>query len=274
MVKATWPIVILVLAGLFGASLETTAEASEDLTLVPAINKAGRQRMLSQRILLTYCQVGLGVMTDVAQKRLNESVELFDSQLVELKGFAPTSEVGDTLAQVEKIWVPFKEIARQPPTREGAKRLLYWNDDLLFAADKVVRLLQDLSDQSHARLVNIAGRQRMLSQRAAKFYMLREWGFDRPSIRDDLERTRNEFVGALSALRTAPENTDAILEALNEAEPSWTWLDHALTLRGDQSYRLIVADSTETLLMHMDRITKMYERLAPVAHRDGPMAFE
>ena len=263
MMKATWPIVLLVLASLFGTSLETNAGASEDLALVPAINKAGRQRMLSQRILLTYCEVGLGVMSDAAQRSLRDSVKLFDKQLGELKAFAPTPEVRDTLAQVEEIWVPFKEIVHQPPSREGAKRLLYWNDDLLFAADKVVRLLQDLSDQPYARLVNIAGRQRMLSQRAAKFYMLREWGFDKSSTRDEMERARNEFSGALTALRAAPENTGAILEALNEAELAWTWFDHALTLRGDQSYHLIVADSTEAILVQMDRVTEMYERLAP-----------
>ena len=261
--KVTWQIVVLVLAGLFGTALETSAGAGEDLTLVPAVNKAGRQRMLSQRILLTYCQAGLGVMPDLAQRRLSESVELFDLQLAELKGFAPTPGVRATLAQVEKLWVPFKEIAHRPPSREGAKRLLYWNDDLLFSTDKVVRLLQDLSDQPYARLVNIAGRQRMLSQRVAKFYMLREWGFDKPSIRDEMEHARNEFAGALAALRAAPENTDAILAALNEAELSWTWFDHALTLRGDQSYRLIVADSTEAILVQMDRVTEMYERLAP-----------
>jgi len=255
-VKATWAIVLLVLAGLFGTPLETNAGESEALSLVPAINKAGRQRMLSQRILFTYCQAGLGVMSDVAQQRLSESVALFDLQLAELKGFAPTLEVRDTLAQVEEIWVPFKEIARQPPSREGAKRLLFWNDDLLFATDKVVRLLQDLSDQPYARLVNIAGRQRMLSQRAAKFYMLREWDFDKPSIRDEMERARNEFSGALAALRAAPENTGEILAALNEAELSWTWFDHALTLRGDQSYRLIVADSTEAILVQLDRVTE------------------
>lgn len=261
--KPNLPIVLLVLAGLLGAPVETNAGASEDLSLVSAINKAGRQRMLSQRILFAYCQVGLGVMSDAAQRRLGESVRLFDRQLAELKDFAPTPEVRDTLAQVEEIWVPFKETARQPPSREGVKRLLYWNDDLLFAADKVVRLLQDLSDQPYARLVNIAGRQRMLSQRAAKFYMLREWGFDRPSIRDEMERARNEFAGALAALRAAPENTDAILAALDEAELSWTWFDHALSLRGEETYRLIVADSTEAILAQMDRVTGMYEQLAP-----------
>ncbi|MFQ5618240.1 MAG: type IV pili methyl-accepting chemotaxis transducer N-terminal domain-containing protein [Rhodospirillales bacterium] len=268
------PIVLLVLAGLLGAPVEIDAGASEGLSLVSAINIAGRQRMLSQRILLAYCQAGLGVMPDAARRRLAESVRLFDTQLAELKGFAPTPEVRDTLAQVEEVWTPFREIVRQPPSREGARRLLFWNDDLLFTADKVVRLLQDLSDQPYARLVNIAGRQRMLSQRAAKFYMLREWGFDRPSIRDEMARARNEFAGALAALRAAPENTDAILAALDEAEMSWTWFDHALSLRGGEHYRLIVADSTEAILVQMDRVTGMYERLATRDRQDAAKARE
>ena len=253
--------ILVVLLGVFGTAPGAAADEPGDLSLVSAINKAGRQRMLSQRIVLLYCQAGLGVMPDASRAKLAEVVDLFDAQLTTLRGIAPTPTVRDALVQVEQIWTPFAEIARRPPDRAGAERLLYWNDDLLFLSNKVVQLLQDQSDEPYARLVNIAGRQRMLSQRAAKFYMLQEWGFDSHSIRDELDRARSEFIGALEVLRAAPESTDAIREALDDVEQAWAWFDNALTLRGAETFRLVVADSTEAILDQMDRVTAMYERL-------------
>lgn len=55
-----------------------------------AINKAGRQRMLSQRMAKAYLQVGQDIDADRSKKILDGSISLFDRQLVELKNFAPT----------------------------------------------------------------------------------------------------------------------------------------------------------------------------------------
>ena len=49
-----------------------------------AINKAGRQRMLSQRMAKVYFQIGQQVEVDRSKKALEVSVALFDRQLVEL----------------------------------------------------------------------------------------------------------------------------------------------------------------------------------------------
>lgn len=234
---------------------------AQEMTLSSAINKAGRQRMLTQRIVLIYCQAGLGVMTEDSERRLTAAVALFDEQLTDLKVFSAGTEVRDALRWVEDLWSRLKVVAQAPKSREGAKKLLSASDDLLYATNKVVQLLQDISNMPYARLVNVSGRQRMLSQRAAKYYMLREWGFDSLTIRDEEERARNEFKGAHLTLLSAPENSDAIRRELAEVEVQWAWFENALTLKSERSFHLVVADSAEEILETMDRVTSMYEQL-------------
>lgn len=250
--------------GVVLAILWQTGAAAADATLASYINKAGAQRMLSQRIVLTYCKVGLGITPADSQRQLDNAVERFDRQLADLESYAPTPEIREALNTVERVWGPFKATASRPVTREGARRLWNWDEDLLYASHKVVRLLQDLSDQQSARLVNIAGRQRMLSQRMAKLYMLREWGFNTLTLQDDLETARNEFDGALRALQDAPENTSEISKALDGIALQWIWFHNALNLVGEDPYRLVVADSSQSILMGMDRVTGMYEGLSGV----------
>ncbi len=56
---------------------------AEITSLSSAINKSGRQRMLSQRILKTYSMIGIDVNAMTAQQQLNDAVKLFDTQLAE-----------------------------------------------------------------------------------------------------------------------------------------------------------------------------------------------
>ena len=41
----------------------------------------------------------------------------------------------------------------------------------------------------------------------------------------------------------------------------WTWFEFAIDLQGANTYRLVVDDSSESILNGMDSITAMYERL-------------
>lgn len=248
-------------AALFALCLDA---AAADLSVSAAINKAGRQRMLSQRIAKAYCQLGLGVMPEASTRQLKESLALFESQLGELKQFPAAKPVRDSVVALDKAWQPFKATAAGPVTRPGCEKLTRQSDELLAAAGALTARIQESAGVPAGRLVNMSGRQRMLAQRLAKLYMLRAWGFDSPALRDEMDSARNEFSGALGTLLAAPENTASLRRELDAVALQWEWFQNALSQDfAYASYRLVVADSSESMLSSLETVTGMYEELAP-----------
>lgn len=234
---------------------------AEISSISSAINKAGRQRMLTQRMVKSYCMIGIDVQSEEAKEQLAKAIDLFDLQLQELKSYPPAEPIRASLDQVDALWQPFKKVLQTPVSRSNAEILLETNDELLRATNKVVLKLQDISGSSIGRLVNVAGRQRMLSQRMAKFYMLRAWQFDNAEINAEMEQARNEFKGALAELVAAKENSPQIQTELKEASKQWDLFNHGLDRNKDNLVPLIAAMSSENLLIKMNEITGMYEAL-------------
>jgi len=234
---------------------------SEELTYAEAINKAGRQRMLTQRITNLYCQIGLDVAPKKSRQQLQDAINLFSSQLLALERFSTEQDVVEALNIIKSLWIPFKDLALTVPLQEKVNQLADMDEKLLMANEHLVQLLVNLSGHEVTRLVNISGRQRLLSQRLAKFYLLKSWGQGSHTINSEIERATNEFSGALDALIQAPENTLLIKEKLESAKSQWAWFNSSIYLSNDEYFPFIVVDTSEKLLNIMEKITNTYQKI-------------
>ena len=228
-----------------------------------AINKAGRQRMLSQRMAKAWMGLGLGVEVESARRVLDQSMALFDRELAELKAFAPAGETRDTYAQLESAWSGYKALlVGTAPAQSQGKPLLDQAGKVLALAHTGTGLYEQQSGKPGARLVNVAGRQRMLSQRMAQFYLANAWNVDRATSQREMVKAREEFIPALELLRNAPEATPDIKQTLVLADAQWMFFDNALKARiASPKAASDVFVTSENLLQVMDRVTSQYARI-------------
>lgn len=253
--------VCLIVCGVLALGLAGAASA-ETLSINSAINKAGRQRMLSQRIAKAYCQVGLGVEVERSRKILEQSVALFDRQLADLKAFAPTPEIKDSYARLEQAWLPYKQLlSGGDPNLENAKKIAQASEDVLKLAQHATVLLEKHSGTPTGKLINVAGRERMLSQRIAKISMFRAWGIASPQMTQELDAATREFSASLDLLNSAPQNTAAIRGELQLAGSQWLFFEEAIKQTGISRAEQLrnIATTSERILQVMDDVTGLYE---------------
>lgn len=233
-----------------------------------AINKSGRQRMLSQRMAKSYLQIGQSIDLTRSKKIFSASMVLFERQLVELEAFAPTPENKATLADLRKAWGTYKSVlVNKAPNRQDAKAIMVINEQVLTLAHAATIQLEKASGSVAARLVNISGRQRMLSQRMAKFYQAINWGVASSDALINLAKARDEFLLAMTELSGSPKNTADINVEITLAQQQWFFFDQALKSSADSveakvRFATNVATTSERILETMDRITGMYEKLS------------
>ena len=235
-----------------------TADKPDERTLKELVNIAGSQRMLSQRLVKLYCQIGLGVFTQEAVASINADVERFESQLELLKKAYDDPIYQEKLEWVAIAWQRFRPLVTGPVIRDRALRINHLAEDLLYTSDQITMILQDSSGNREEMLVNVSGRQRMMAQRLGKLYMLKSWGFDQFSINNEMQRLKLVFDDALDQLRTAPEATDAIRADLEEVIVEWIWFRSALERKNEPAYRLIVSDASDALVEKMDKIIEKF----------------
>lgn len=238
--------------------------------LSDAINKAGRQRMLCERMGKAWLALAHGVEKAGAQEVLDKSLSQFDRQLVELKAYASSQEIQDTYIKLEVAWSSYKgALVGAAPAKANAEALLQLESRVLTLAHQGTLQYETLMGKPLGKLVNMAGRQRMLSQRMAMLYFAAKIPVAPSANTAEIGKARAEFVNAMTQLRNAPQTTDRIKDELALADTQWVFFDGAIKKLGAASSPATaslqplsdVFVASENLLIVMDRVTTLYSAI-------------
>lgn len=217
-----------------------------------AVDMAGRLRMLSQRSTKAYLQWGQSIAADNARALLQESVARFEAHLAALKTFQPTPVVQASLPPLETRWTDFKAMLAGTPSRDGAAALYDASELLQQAAHRTTVAYENATGSPLDHLVGIAGRQRMLSQRMAKFYLYRAWALNEAPADMELHLSRAHFTAVLTQLESSHRVAPPAKAAATRVRRAWEPYQNALFSRKDPAQPLqgagLVAEESEHIL--------------------------
>ncbi len=244
----------LLLAGLPGHAAISDAEA---------VNRAGMQRMLSQRIAKSYLMIATETRADLAASQLDASIASVEENTLALEDYASSSSVRKALDQAVETWQQYRQLALTRPDRQQSAELLRLADRFLTQSEALVLEIERQSGNQAARLVNRSGRQRMLSQRIAMLYLAMSWKLPDNRLRDDFETAVAEFDRGLQELRAAPQNSERINRQLEQVGTQWRFAQAGFSLADDSRFvPTVIVTTSESLLRKMEDLTREYERLA------------
>ena len=173
--------------------LVSSLEAMEIKSIEEAVNIAGKQRMFTQKMLKDYGMIGIGVSFGNPQDDLKETMKEFSLHLKLLENFIKGTKIEKVLKKEEDNWKNVKRMLLSKPSKENAIKLKERLDQLLKMSNDITEMFTEKTGEQKGTIINIAGRQRMLSQKMASLYMLKVWGIENEGINQELQDSMKLF---------------------------------------------------------------------------------
>jgi len=226
--------------------------------IVKLIDVAGKQRMLSQRIAKDYLYAGEKVAVSKATRQLKASLdELLKDHKVLVESINDP-EIQNLLAFVELSIEDFKSTANEPYNLDNAQLIIDLSESMLEGSQYVVDSLKEKVKVKESAIVGKAGKQRMLAQRIAKYYIAYQAGIKDKNTVDQMKAAVKAFADAHEALMKNPENTPEINRKLHEIDRLWKIVYKFYLNIEKGGLPLIVFNTTDDITKKMNQITQMY----------------
>jgi len=272
---------IIAISACLSTSLIATETVKTEVTQTKqqsgtVINLAGKQRMLTQKMSKEALFIAKGIDVDANKVSLTKTTELFDKTL---KGLVagdkdlnlPKTENKDILAQLTKVtelWTPFKanidKVIAGKSDKSTLEAISKENLPLLKNMNKAVGMYAEASgsklDPKMAKTINLAGKQRMLTQKMTKELLLVANGIDVEANKENAKKTGELFETTLKGLTDKCKNADIKKQLEGVAR---LWADYKVIIEkvadtNDASLKKAKALNMP-LLKEMNKAVKMFE---------------
>ncbi len=275
-----------IIATALSFSLITPALA--EATLKATINIAGRQRMLTQKMSKELLMVHLGINTNTNAENLAKTTTLFENSFQDiLRGNKKLkiARVTDQkafkdLMDVLAIWSNFSILNQHVSEHKKAHRghvaiTDFFNLPLLKTSNIAVQSIAKSAGKSGispklANTINLAGRQRMLSQKMSKEFLFILSDYKPDHFRSELKKTYTLFNTTLANLQNgnraqnilAP-TSEALTAQLAKVSNIWSNFKQpiATAINGENistAQKNIIINQNLTLLKEMNKAVQLY----------------
>jgi len=272
----------------------TFAQSPEAIEAAHRVNISGRQRMLSQRISKAACFMNVGMESSGQPNQLQDAVALFEASLQALRrgdetmGLGPeqSAEIRLALYEVAVDWDAFSQnfqmtVSNGVVTRPALAGIDASGLKLLADMNRTVNKTASIYGDSLPDMplilsltIDLAGRQRMFTQKAAKEFCLIDAGVDVEENRVRLAQTTQLFTLTLGALQNGMPGmvmaapNDEIRDQLAIINEAWAGPKAALEAAAagesiTEAQRNVIGNDMERVLVLMNEAVDMYEGAIP-----------
>lgn len=244
-----------------GLCLPAAFDAHALAAATNTMNKTARFRALSQRSAKAYVQLVLNVLPDTTKNTIATSQRLMLSSLDELALGSYTTEVSQNIAAIKTEAAALNTLLATVPKRDMLVAVSVQADKLTEQANKTTELLANQTKSGNAKIVAIADKQRMLSQRLAKNYFMQAANLNSLPIRQQLVSDRAEFKAGLAMLKDAPISTASIRNDIELCTAQWYLFETSIDKPRSRPFVMDdVAVSSERLLDITSSLSSHYEK--------------
>ncbi|MFT7824037.1 MAG: type IV pili methyl-accepting chemotaxis transducer N-terminal domain-containing protein, partial [Sulfurimonas sp.] len=202
--------------------------------------------------------VGNKVAVSNAKRQLQASFKEFKAAHKKLTNSINNEEVKNLLSFVQMSMEDFEVMINEPFSTDNAQLVLDLSESLLEGSQYVVRSLREFLNIKASKIVDISGRQRMLSQRIAKYYIAYQSGIRDKNTVDQMHATVQLFEESHTLLMSNKENTPEVNRKLNEIDKLWKIVNKFYLNIEKGGLPHIVFSTTDKITGKMNEVTKLY----------------